>query len=103
MASPEIFRSFALRQRLHGLVAQSDEFLDVYEQLVQTLWKETKKRASFQLAFQCLEVALEAALEALSRTVLMPWLKGRLASTERNCFSYQWPPTLRVQPGKSQE
>eukprot|EP00928_Gymnodinium_smaydae_P045989 TRINITY_DN30604_c0_g1_i1.p1 TRINITY_DN30604_c0_g1~~TRINITY_DN30604_c0_g1_i1.p1 ORF type:complete len:255 (+),score=27.77 TRINITY_DN30604_c0_g1_i1:37-801(+) len=73
--SKDIFRSFGARQRLHDTVAGDSHFLSVYEKLI---------------------------LE-----VLVPWLKrrvleevGDLGST---CFSYQYPPTLRVQPGPSKE
>lgn len=70
-----IFRSFGARQQLRQLVIDDEHFLGVYEQLV---------------------------LE-----VVVPWLQARLAAElpddSTRCFSYQFPPTLRIQPGPSEE
>eukprot|EP00445_Apocalathium_hangoei_P092473 CAMPEP_0204245478 /NCGR_PEP_ID=MMETSP0361-20130328/97652_1 /ASSEMBLY_ACC=CAM_ASM_000343 /TAXON_ID=268821 /ORGANISM="Scrippsiella Hangoei, Strain SHTV-5" /LENGTH=355 /DNA_ID=CAMNT_0051218683 /DNA_START=46 /DNA_END=1114 /DNA_ORIENTATION=+ len=70
-----IFRSFGARQQLRKLVMEDAVFLGVYEQLV---------------------------IE-----VVVPWLKARLVALLPNCgavnFSYQYPPTMRVQPGPSEE
>jgi len=55
-------------------------------------------------------VAFLEVYEELLLTVLLPWLKDLLlevgaieAATGSIRFSYQYPPTLRVQPGRSQE
>ncbi|CAE7568416.1 strG [Symbiodinium natans] len=70
-----IFRSFPARQRLCEIVTQASDFLAVYERLV---------------------------LE-----VLVPWLRNRLEGQVEHVgptnFSYQYPPTLRIQPGRSKE
>eukprot|EP00931_Biecheleriopsis_adriatica_P047562 TRINITY_DN27422_c0_g1_i1.p1 TRINITY_DN27422_c0_g1~~TRINITY_DN27422_c0_g1_i1.p1 ORF type:complete len:256 (+),score=38.98 TRINITY_DN27422_c0_g1_i1:92-859(+) len=74
-AAPAIFRSFEARRRLHQLVSEDSAFLAAYEGLV---------------------------LE-----VLVPWLKSRLVEevgiSSSTAFSYQYPPTLRIQPGRSKE
>ncbi|CAE6923597.1 SULTR4 [Symbiodinium sp. CCMP2592] len=74
-AIPSIFRSFPARQRLCEVLTQASEFLAVYERLV---------------------------LE-----VLVPWLRQRLekqvGTLGPTTFSYQYPPTLRIQPGRSEE
>eukprot|EP00435_Cladocopium_sp_Y103_P005424 s313_g1.t2 len=41
--------------------------------------------------------------EQLLLTVLLPWLKELCATPEQVQFWYQYPPTLRVQPGRSKE
>lgn len=76
-AEDEIFRSFDARQRLREYVATDEQFLSHYEHLV--------------------------------TEVLCPLLKRRLeegmssAEIGRVRFVYQYPPTLRVQPGRSQQ
>ncbi|CAE7822854.1 eglS [Symbiodinium microadriaticum] len=74
-AIPSIFRSFPARQRLCEVLTEASDFLAVYERLV---------------------------LE-----VLVPWLRQRLekqvGSLGPTNFSYQYPPTLRIQPGRSEE
>jgi len=74
-ANEAVFRSFATRQRLRNVVNDNSAFLDVYEKLVVE--------------------------------VLLPWLKNhvieRTGHSEPTTFSYQYPPTLRIQPGPSQQ
>ncbi|CAK9087402.1 unnamed protein product [Durusdinium trenchii] len=41
--------------------------------------------------------------ERLVQKVLVPWLKQQAELSERTRFSYQFPPTLRLQPGNSEE
>lgn len=74
-ADASIFRSFAARKNLAEFVAGDADFLAAYERLVVE--------------------------------VLLPWLKqhadtlvGEMGPTS---YSYQYPPTLRVQPGRSRE
>lgn len=74
-APPAVFRSFPVRARLRDLVAMDTEFLGVYERLVEE--------------------------------VLCPRLKMQfqthLPDSTPTRFSYQHPPTLRIQPGGSKE
>merc|ERR1712194_319064 len=74
-ASDDIFRSFGARQKVRKVVCEDSAFLAVYEAMV--------------------------------KEVLLPWLKalvlGRIDATGPINFSYQYPPTLRVQPGRSEE
>lgn len=46
-----------------------------------------------------------AVFESAARTVLLPWMKAALLedAAAQQRFWYQYPPTLRVQPGRSQE
>lgn len=74
-ADASIFRSFPARKRLAEFVAGDEDFLAAYERLV--------------------------------AEVLIPWLKQHVATVLGQAgptsFSYQYPPTLRVQPGRSPE
>mmetsp|Transcript_44881 Transcript_44881/g.80833 ORF Transcript_44881/g.80833 Transcript_44881/m.80833 type:complete len:264 (-) Transcript_44881:29-820(-) len=74
-ADEAVFRSFHVRQRLRQCVSQDVELLGVYEQLV--------------------------------KEVLCPHLKAKIVertgSAEPVCFSFQYPPTVRLQPGPSKQ
>lgn len=91
VAAPDIFRSFKARQALYRAVGADEDFLRVYDRLVQQVVLPRLKRRLAEHAG-----AEHAGAEGEGAGA------GAEAATRRR-FHYQHPPTMRVQPGPSEE